>query len=72
MTLDDVGKFIGCHQDGVNFQAKILKIEIFEDGHAPGVGLVLQCPPLPKRAATRDAWRVPFDEVLELVELIAM
>lgn len=72
LTPDDVGKFVGCNRDGVNYQAKILKLEFFETGHAPGVGMILQHPPIPTQKAHKEACRLPFDTELELIELVAL
>ena len=40
LTQDDVGKFVGCHDGSVNYQAKIVRIQRFENGeNAPGVSV---------------------------------
>ncbi|MEV1134536.1 hypothetical protein [Rhodococcus coprophilus] len=72
LTLDDVGKFIGCHEDGVNYQAKILKLEIYESGPAPGVDMILRHGAIPTRPARTEGVRLRFETELELIELIAL
>lgn len=69
---EHIGRFIGCNEGGVNYQAKIVSIKVYEGGNAPGVTLRTQHPELPHRASREEQSHVPFDFPIELVELTAL
>lgn len=72
LTEAHIGRFIGCNRDGVNYQAKILKLTVHEGGRAPGVSMVLRHPVLPSSGQWDESVHVPFDLEIELIELTAM
>lgn len=69
---EHIGKFIGCSEGGVNYQAKILDLRIIETGKAPGVTIKTRHPNLPHRAARNETSHLPFDYPIELIELTAI
>lgn len=72
LTRDHIGRFIGCFDGGVNYQAKILDLKVFEEGSHPGVTILTRHPNLPHRPARNEQNHVPFDYPIELVELTAL
>lgn len=71
LSTDHIGRFVGCNRDGVNYQAKILDLVIYEGGKAPGVSMVLQHPVLPSQDAWQQRTHIPFETQIELIELVS-
>jgi hypothetical protein len=74
LAQEHVGKFLSCHDadSGVNYGAKILRIERRDEGKAPGVSIWLQHPALSSGRPARDGRaHVPFDQEFELIEMMA-
>lgn len=63
-----VGRFISCVKPGFNYGISILKVQHFDDG----VGIWYHQSKLPDGSPERrDVMRVPFDQDVDLVEMIA-
>ncbi|KXO91292.1 hypothetical protein [Tsukamurella pseudospumae] len=73
--LDDsyLGKFMGCHGDDFNFQAKFVKFRRVNDGRAPGMTIWVKFPTvpgLPGMDGRVEKMHVPFSQNIEIVEVI--
>jgi hypothetical protein len=75
LTAEHIGKLIGCNDAnlGANYGAKIIEVRR-DDGHRnPGMLVAIQHPAKPglARAGRIDRMRLPFDQEIELFEMMA-
>lgn len=66
-----VGKFIGCHDSdrGVNYQAKILKVQRFDSDPKPGLSVWVRHGQVFDREPYDQKIQLPFDEEFEILEI---
>jgi hypothetical protein len=75
LTEEHLGKLLGCNDanTGGNYGAKIIEVRRDDEHRNPGMLVAVQHPAKPglARAGRIDRMRLPFDQEVELFEMMA-